>query len=84
MKLCRVCLEEEDSILHQMYEFPPVRYMADVVSHDIQAHYNNSITKNTKNYSPSQAVFSPAGLRVLPAGNLQMSQEIWLKILLLQ
>ena len=32
IKLCSVCLEEEDSVLHRMYECPPVQYMADVVT----------------------------------------------------
>ena len=53
MKLCRVCLEEEDSILHRMYECPPVKYMADVVTHALQAHYDITITKNTKKHSLS-------------------------------
>ena len=62
LKLCRVCLEEEDSVLYRMYECPPVQYMADVVTHAIQAHYNISITKDTKNYSPSDQP-SPAFVR---------------------
>ena len=53
VKLCRVCLEEEDSILHRMYDCPPVQYMTDVITHAIQAHDGIKITKNTMKHSPS-------------------------------
>ena len=56
LKLCQVCLEEEDSILYRMYECPHVKFMAEVITHTIQAHYNIYITKNTKNYSPRDLV----------------------------
>ena len=39
-----------------MYKCPPVQYMADVVTHALQAHYNISITKNTKKHSPSDHI----------------------------